>query len=636
MSMKTGKPNLLMVVPRVVSRAGDWYLPPLGLAYISAVLKLRYATFCLNLNDSDDRLETRLAEAIRAQDIDIVLTGGVTGQYLSIHDILAASKKLKPEITTIVGGGIITSQPIEAMEALEHADYGVIGEGEIIVGELIETLCHQGDITDVAGITYKSELSTLHMNPDGKVWRTLFKRSEKPIQEVDISHLPYPDYDGIGYAELIRSAPNILGMSETNTLPILTSRGCPFKCTFCFQPDGQDYRMRDLDDVFAEIDSLIDRYDIRYLIVFDELFGAKKGRVEEFCQRIKPYGIRWTATFRIPQLTREVVSLLKDSNFHTASLGIESMDDTVLTSMKKKIKRKQIEDGLALLHEAGIGIQGVLIFGDPVETVTTAKNTLDWWAKHIQYDLQLSAIITYPGTPVYDHAIAKGLIKDPIKYIQDGCPIVRLSDMSAEEYAWMFGQILSLPRESYSIPDNLTITRIDFRKANLSATGNCVNCHQPNNWRDIRAFMLESMTCVKCGRRHILPIPPEFIDRISSNLAKLRAQYEQCAFWGINSYFYAFVKAAYLSLGEFYLVDRGEARVGVRIGGIDKQIVVRDTRILDEQQIRCVIVSVPNYYSVIESSVLATHPSVERVLSITDLLYENLTADKGTQRSLAA
>ena len=98
--------------------------------------------------------------------------------------------------------------------------------------------------------------------------------------------------------------------------------------------------MRDLDDVFEELDYLVEKYQVKYLSITDELFGARKGRVEEFCERIKPYNIKWTATFRIPQLTPTVVKLLKDANFHTASLGIESMDDTVLKNMQKKITRQ--------------------------------------------------------------------------------------------------------------------------------------------------------------------------------------------------------------------------------------------------------------------------------------------------------
>lgn len=621
--------NLLMVIPRIVSRAGEWYQPPLGIAYILSILKRDgYNIYSLNLNDSDENYADRIQSVIEERSINVVLTGGVTGQYTAIHDVISTVKKVNSSIINVVGGGIITSTPFDAMEALEFADYGVIGEAEIITSQLMEVLKNKGDIEEVPGIIYRNPNFLDHSDLPGQerysaeLLRQKYRRTEKPSPLVDINELPFPDYDGIGYSKLIEAAPNILGMSELRTLPIITSRGCPFKCTFCFQPDGQGYRMRDMDKIFEEIDYLINRFDLRYLIIIDELFGVNQKRVEEFCERIKPYNIKWTATFRIPQLAKNI-ELLKEANYHTASLGIESMDDGILKSMQKKIKRSETEEALRLLYEAGIGIQGILIFGDPAETKESAQNTLDWWMEHIHYDLQLSAIIAYPGTPIFDHGVAKGVISDPVQFIKDGCPLVKLSDhMSDDDYAWLFQQILSLPRERYSFPKNYKITHLDYQQAKITLEGECVHCQKYNYWKDVRAFMLESMTCVSCGRRHIAPIPEEFTNRVIKNYKKIFETFGRSAFWGINSYFYTFIKKICNDLQDFYLVDRGESRIGVPIEG-SKDCVVKSPDIIDKEEIKCVIVAVPNYLSNIKSSVFESHMSVKTVFSIVDLLDEN-------------
>ena len=616
--------SVMLVVPRIVARAGDWYQPPLGLGYISAVLKQAgFSVVNLNLNESDESTELQISKFLGENSVNIAMTGGVTGQFIAINDVLSSVKAYSDDIVTIVGGGIITSLPKEAMEALEFADFGIIGEGEIIVVELLKALLGNTDLSKVPGIVYKNKNSIDVIDFGSQsVLGSKWVRNDLPSPKVDITKLPYPDYEAIGFSSLSKVAPNILGMSELQTLPLVTSRGCPFACTFCYQPDGQAYRMRDLDDVFEEIDHLIEKYQIKYLAIIDELFGARKGRVEEFCERIKPYNIKWTATFRIPQLTPAVVRLLKDSNFHTASLGIESMDDTVLKSMQKKITRQQTEEGLRLLHEAGIGIQGVLIFGDPEETKETAQNTLDWWMGNPQYDLQLSAIIAYPGTPVYDHAVEKGLVPDPVRHIREGCPLVKLSDMPQSDYTWMFEQILSLPRQKHPQPQELRHVHSDFANATCNWSGKCYACNSDNNWTTVKTFMLEAMTCNACGARHIAPIPSDFVDRIVAAYTLLNEKYH-ISFWGINSYFYSFITQYGNRMDDYSLLDQSEARIGIalRPGGLEKSITIQHPdNVLKEGKPHCVIVAVPNYYSNIKTFVEEAYPSVGKVLSILDLV----------------
>ncbi len=620
------KLKYLLVVPKIISKVGHWYQPPLGLAYISAALKEGgFDLHGLNLNNEEVSVHAALEGYIRDYDIDVILTGGVTGQYGAIRDVIENAKRIKPELIIIVGGGIITSAPYEAMEALEYVDYGVIGEGEAIVCELCAALENEGAVEDVPGIIYRPirKKNDSALNVHGQQKPCVYRRTEADVPEVDIASLPFPDYEGIGFDRLLYAVPDTLGMSEEKTLPIVTSRGCPFKCTFCYQPDGQKYRQRPLDSIFEEIDHVVKRYGVRYLCIVDELFGVKKERVKEFCRRIKPYGLPWTATFRIPQITAELVGILRDANCYTVSLGIESMDDAVLESMKKKITREQIEQGLRLIYQAGMGIQGILIFGDPAETVETAANTLNWWKDNIQYDLQLSAVITYPGTPIYEYAVREGIIKDPVNYIREGCPLVRLSKMTDEEYAWMFGQIISLPRSMHDMPRNAYVKKIDYNHATLEVAGRCRHCDTYNEWKGVRTFLLESMACAKCGHRHISPIPDEFVERIRANLAQLYGRYGKVAFWGINSYFYAFSEKLKPELNKFIYVDKSESRIGVQVA----DHTIRPPAVIADLDIQCVVVSVPTYYAGLKTSIKKEFPHVDRIINILDLLQVDFSSE---------
>lgn len=603
--------NHLIVMPRIVSKIGEWYQFPLGIAYISAALKKAgFKVHTLNLNNEHGPVIDILRESIRNLGVDTVSTGGVTGQYGAIREVLESAKQIKPEIITIAGGGIISSAPEDAMAALECVDFGVIGEGEIIICELCAALENGTDPRRITGIVYRNE--------------TGYSQTRGIPAPVVLEDVPFPDYEGFGFKKLLESVPNIIGMSEYNTLPIITGRSCPFQCTFCFHTSGQKFRQRTLDDVFTEIDYLVEKYGVKYLSIQDELFLYKKNIpwVEGFCRRIKPYGIKWLAQFRVNDITPPLVAMLKDANCATMAFGIESADNSVLKSMKKAITIEQTEYALDIVYRAGVGIQGVLIFGDPAETIETATRTLNWWKKHRQYELQLSAVITYPGTEIYKQACLKGIIPDPVQYIRDGCPLVRLSKMSDSEYAWLFQQIASLPRSSHSQPDNAEILNIDYVNSRIDVTGNCVSCGHKNRWEKNRLFVTETLACIKCGRKHVSPIPEDVITRITHGINKLTEYYGKIAIWGVNAYIYGLMeKLNGISTEQVVFVDKSEMRQGLDISGH----IVKPTRIIQDDNLKCVVVAVVQYYSALIKPISDEFPGVERLLCISDLLADDLS-----------
>ena len=599
--------NHLIVMPRIVSKIGEWYQFPLGIAYISAVLKKEeFAVFTLNLNNEHGAVIDILREKIRLLNIKTVSTGGVTGQYGAIREVLASAKQIDPEIVTVAGGGLISSAPEDAMTALECADYGVIGEGEIICRQLFHSIEEGSCVVGIPGLVYRLT--------NGAYAQT----SGKPAP-VDLAEVPFPDYHGFGFAKLLEAVPNIIGMSEYNTLPIITGRSCPFHCTFCFHTSGQKFRQRALDDVFAEIDYLVSEFGVKYLSIQDELFLYKKNVawVEEFCRRIKPYGIRWLAQFRVNDISPQLIEMLKDANCATMAFGIESADNTVLKSMKKGITIEQTERALEIVYKAGVGIQGVLIFGDPAETIETATRTLEWWKAHRHYELQLSAVITYPGTEIYRYACAKGIIADPVRYIKDGCPLVRLSKMSDDEYAWLFKQIAYLPRATHSLPGNARVSHADYVVSRIDIEGDCVACGLANRWEKCRLFVTETLACIKCGRKHIAPIPDEVVARVNDGLRQLHAEYGKVAIWGVNSYIYSLMeRLTDVAPQQIAFVDKSEMRRGLNVAGH----VIGPTKIIRDEGLRVVVVAVVQYYSGLAGPIRDEYPGIERLLCISDLL----------------
>jgi len=130
---------------------------------------------------------------------------------------------------------------------------------------------------------------------------------------------------------------------------------------------------------------------------------------------------------RVDSVTKDTIKMLRASGCYQISYGIESADNSILESMGKHITIERIQQALEWTYEAGIGIQGNLIFGDKNETLATAQKTLDWWYANRKFMLNLTYVIPYPGSELYTYAVSKGLIFDQIEYIQNGCPTVSLS-----------------------------------------------------------------------------------------------------------------------------------------------------------------------------------------------------------------
>jgi hypothetical protein len=109
--------------------------------------------------------------------------------------------------------------------------------------------------------------------------------------------------------------------------------------------------------------------------------------------------------------------------------------------MKKNIQVEQIEKALAITRNLKIGIQGNFIFGDPAETLETAAETLSWWEKHAYYHINMTPIIPYPGSEDYKLCVNKKIIGNKIKFIEQGCPSVNMTELDKDEYSSIFQKI---------------------------------------------------------------------------------------------------------------------------------------------------------------------------------------------------
>ena len=493
--------KLLLVIPpyNVLKRRDKGYTFPMGIAYVNAALRdAGFNVDGLNLNhvDVEDRF-AYLADYIAEKKIDCVLSAGLCPEWRVIKKIFDTAKSARPGIITICGGGMITSEPIPCAELLE-VDYAVVGQGEITDVELIQTLINHGDVSSVKGIVYKTE--------NGEYKQTQYR---KEIEDLDT--ISFPNYDGLDMGKYLneQKVSDVFSFScsydRPRTMSMILGRSCPFQCKFCFHPSGTKYHQRSLDNFFAELDEAVEKYAPKRIYILDELFSARPEQVNEFCERIKPYELTWTAQMRVDMvLSSEELKAMRDSGCYFIGYGLESYSPKVLKNMRKHITPEQIERALKLTHDAGMDTGGNFIFGDELEDESTIYETLRFWFDHPEYSIDLAMIETYPGSEYYKELVKIGKITDKRAFMERDDWRINLTQMSDETY-WKYVALMQLLSFYYHPQSTLgTIERTYLNEeGEWVLETKCPHCGATNIYRNVRESMLRQaffrLLCQECN-----------------------------------------------------------------------------------------------------------------------------------------
>jgi len=388
--------KVLIIAPRY-KPFGLFYELPLGLAYISAYLKSKGVTTILyNMNERRD--DNIMQEEMRGA--DIICFGGLSVHYRAIRDLTNMARRHNPNAKIIIGGGLLSADPDLAMSLL-RPDVGIIGEGEEATYEAVMNMPEKGAVVQAETIK-------------------------------DLDSLPFPDYEGLNVrAYLDRQIAGdehyLYPFDNPRCLPVISSRSCPHNCSFCFHPLGKVYRQRSLDNYFTEVELLIERYQINMVAVLDELISVFPERINQFCQRIKKYNLKWMTQMRVDSVNEDTLAMLKDAGCVQISYGIEHINQEVLDSYNKRTTPELIEKALEMTYGAGVGIQGNMLLGGPKETPATVQQVLDWRHKNLKYHINITPIIAYPGTDLYSYGKSCGKINGR-DFIEQGCPYINFNN----------------------------------------------------------------------------------------------------------------------------------------------------------------------------------------------------------------
>jgi len=382
------------------------YFPPLGALYVLSYLEKHTTGHNLFFKDcvAEGIKQKDLADIINQIQPDVV---GITSFTISLLDVCYAAKTIReivPQAHICLGGHHPIAFPFQAAK-LQEFDSIVVGEGEKAFLKLVMALEQNQDITKIRGV-YTSESIEKWRGSSFYDKCFLAHVMVPPAYEDDIDSLPIPNRSFIKHIDY-RS---IVGV--TNKLAtIITSRGCPYKCTFCDVPYKQ-YRERYVSKVVDEVEACL-QMGYKEIHFYDDLFNITPERVIEFCDEIDNRGLKfpWDFRGRVNTVTKESLVRAQKAGCRLISFGVETGSDEGLKFLKKGITTKQIKEVFRWCRELKIKTIADFMIGLPFEQ--SREDIL----KNIDFliDLdpdypQIAILCLYPNTKIFQQAVEKGLV----------------------------------------------------------------------------------------------------------------------------------------------------------------------------------------------------------------------------------
>jgi radical SAM superfamily enzyme YgiQ (UPF0313 family) len=379
-------------------------VPHLGMLYV--LTSLRHHGYSVGYMDCARRSIRRHQILARLQEAGPRMVG-FSVDTDNLHSVAHLTHGLKTrfgaELLIVLGGPASQGQPLEIMER-SAADVLVIGEGEYTAREVADCLLRgRGDLAAIPGICYRTSKGIVQTAP------------RPPIQDLDA--IPFPDR-------------RFLSNPLSYEVSMITGRGCPFRCTFCFEGRmGNKYRHRSPENIVSEIEDVVSLYERAFISFNDDTFSADAEQTSRLChllrERFTPWKqllffceVRVDVIDRHPELVDELVS----AGAARIQIGVESADRDTLRAYKRlNVKPEVVERVVSRFHKAGIpSIYCGFILGGPHETMQTMERTLDF-AKHLLLDVApgsfecaASFLTPLPGTDIRARPDAYGIkLLDP-------------------------------------------------------------------------------------------------------------------------------------------------------------------------------------------------------------------------------
>lgn len=388
--------------------AGGYFVPPawdknytpIGLCYIAAVLRKKEIPVVILDLDAQKHLVPQLKEILNKLQPPVIGIQFNSETRFVGFDLVRECKRILPESIIVVGGPHISQKSVETLTHIPEIDIAVIGEGEEVFTELCYSILNGNDWSSVQAITYRD---------NGKI-----VTNPRISYIKDLDSMPTPAIDLLETESYFAAIDVGYGHGKRRLSSMITSRGCPFNCSFCTTPQnwGRKVRHRSIESIVEEIEQQVVNYNIETIQFLDDTFNVNRKFLFELCETLiaKKLKISWSCYFRADNASEETLKLMKAAGCYALLYGGESAVQKHLDStIGKETKVEHLLTLDRLCHDIGIVSPGLFIISLPDETYEEAFETIKL-AQKLKGMSSINALWILPGTQIEKIAIERNIL----------------------------------------------------------------------------------------------------------------------------------------------------------------------------------------------------------------------------------
>lgn len=370
-------------------------MPPLGLLSLAAWLEKHGHRTDIHDCYAFPGQDSKVFDHLRKERPDFIGFSATTSSFLDGIRLATLAKECLPAVKVVFGGVHLSALRDRLLRDFPVIDYGVVGEGEQTLQELMEA-DHDG-LRAIEGLLYRVR--------DDVVFTGFRNRM------LDLDTLPFPAYGKLrGFPDSYKLP--LFNYPKAPNTTVITSRGCPYTCSYCDRSVfRRTYRCHSPDYLIDLLSHLQRRFRIRHVNIYDDTFTLNRRRVIDFCERKIRSGLSMTfnCAARTEQLDPEMLALLKRAGCWMISLGIETGDPELLRRHRSYLPHHALDDPLgdirAMVHrikKTGIRVKGLFMLGLPGETEESIERTMKYAFSLPLDEFNCSKLTPFPGAPLYN------------------------------------------------------------------------------------------------------------------------------------------------------------------------------------------------------------------------------------------
>ena len=369
-------------------------MPPIGLLSLAAWLEKRGHQADIHDCYAFPGQDNRMYQYVKEERPDFIGFSTTTSSFLDGIRLATKTKEVLPGLKVVFSGVHISALRDQLLRDFPIIDYGVVGEGEETLRELMES--NDDGLRSIEGLIFRE---------NGDV---IFNGFRKKLLAMDT--LPFPAY------EKLQGFPNsyklpLFSYPKAPNTTVITSRGCPYTCSYCDRSVfRRTYRYNSPEYVVNYLAYLQQRFNIKHVNIYDDTFTLKRERVMDFCELKIKAGLKMTfnCAGRAEQLDFDMLKMMKRAGCWMISLGIETGDPELLKKHRSYLPKNKMDNPLeniremvSLIKKAGIRVKGLFMLGLPGETEESINKSMDYVFSLPLDEFNLAKLTPFPGAPIY-------------------------------------------------------------------------------------------------------------------------------------------------------------------------------------------------------------------------------------------